>query len=88
MNRVELLEAASMKLAEAVMLLTEAGEKRLAAYAGEIAEIAEILTLPFEKLVTQAPHLALTPVTVVLGSGSNAFPVRLVANAFRLRTRA
>ncbi len=49
MNRVELLEAASMKLAEAVMLLTEAGEKRLAAYAGEIAEIAEILTLPFEK---------------------------------------
>jgi hypothetical protein len=41
MTRVELLEAASMKLAEAVILLAEAGERRLAADAGEIAEIAE-----------------------------------------------
>ena len=46
-----------MKLAEAVMLLTEAGEKRLAAYAGEIAEIAEILTLPFE---SQSPKLRIS----------------------------
>ena len=48
MNRVELLEAASMKLAEAVMLLAEAGEKRLAADAGELAEIVEFRALPFE----------------------------------------
>jgi hypothetical protein len=48
MNRVELLEAASMKLAEAVLLLTEAGEKRLAADAGELAEIVEFRALPFE----------------------------------------
>jgi hypothetical protein len=48
MTRVELLEDASMKLAEAVMLLAEAGERRLAADAGEIAEIAEFRALPFE----------------------------------------
>jgi hypothetical protein len=48
MNRVELLEAASMKLAEAVMLLAEAGEKRLAADAEELAEIVEFRALPFE----------------------------------------
>jgi hypothetical protein len=48
MNRVELLEAASMKLAEAVMLLAEAGERRLAADAEELAEIVEFRALPFE----------------------------------------
>jgi hypothetical protein len=48
MNRVELLEAASMKLAEAVILLTEAGEPRLAADAVELAEIVEFRALPFE----------------------------------------
>jgi hypothetical protein len=48
MNRVELLEAASMKLAEAVMLLAKAGEQRLAADAGELAEIVEFRALPFE----------------------------------------
>lgn len=48
MNRVELLEAACMKLAEAVLLLAEAGEKRLAADAGELAEIVEFRALPFE----------------------------------------
>ena len=41
MNRVELLEAASMKLAEAVLLLTEAGEQPRATSAGELAEIIE-----------------------------------------------
>ena len=41
MNRVELLEAASMKLAEAVLLLAEAGEQHLATGAGELAEIIE-----------------------------------------------
>jgi hypothetical protein len=41
MNRVELLEAASMKLAEAVLLLTEAGEQHIATSAGELAEIVE-----------------------------------------------
>jgi hypothetical protein len=48
MNRVELLEAASMHLAEAVILLTQAGERRLAADAGELAEIVEFRSLPFE----------------------------------------
>ena len=48
MTRVELLEAASMKLAEAVLLLAEAGERRLAADAGEPAEIAEFPRSPFE----------------------------------------
>ena len=48
MNRVELLEAASMHLAEAAILLAQAGEKRLAADAGELAEIVEFRTLPFE----------------------------------------
>ena len=40
-NRVALLEAASMKLAEAVNLLTEAGEQHIATSAGELAEIVE-----------------------------------------------
>ena len=48
MNRVELLEAASMHLAKAVILLAEAGERRLAADAGELAEIVEFRALPFE----------------------------------------
>ena len=41
MTRIELMEAASMKLAEAVLLLVEAGEQRLAQIAGEMAEIVE-----------------------------------------------
>ena len=41
MDRVELLEAASMKLAEAVLLLVKAGEQHLATSAGELAEIVE-----------------------------------------------
>ena len=48
MSRVELLEAASMHLAEAVILLAQAGERRLAADAGELAEIVEFRALPFE----------------------------------------
>ena len=41
MTRIEFLETASMKLAEAVILLAEAGERRLAEIAGEMAEIVE-----------------------------------------------
>ena len=48
MTRVELLEAASMKLAEAVLLLTAAGEKRLARDAEELAEQVEFNTVPFK----------------------------------------
>ena len=48
MKRAELLEAASMHLAEAVVLLAEAGERRLAADAGELAELVEFRALPFE----------------------------------------
>ena len=48
MTRVELLEAASMKLAEAVLLLTAAGEKRLARDAEELAEQVEINAVPFK----------------------------------------
>jgi hypothetical protein len=48
MTRVELLETASMKLAEVVLLLTQAGERRLAADAGQLAELVEFQALPFE----------------------------------------
>ena len=48
MTRAELLEAASMKLAEAVLLLTAAGEKRLARDAEELAEQVEFNAMPFE----------------------------------------
>jgi hypothetical protein len=40
-TRAELLDAASMKLAEVVLLLMEAGEKRLAREAGELAQQVE-----------------------------------------------
>jgi hypothetical protein len=39
--RAELLDTASMKLAEVVLLLMEAGEKRLAREAGELAQQVE-----------------------------------------------
>ena len=42
MDRVELLEAASRKLAEAVLLLVKAAEQHLATSAGELAEIVEL----------------------------------------------
>ena len=60
MSRVEFLEAASMKPAQAVLLLAEAGERRLAAEAGELAEIVEFCALPLEGSVTPASHRALT----------------------------
>jgi hypothetical protein len=41
MTRTDLLEAASLKLAEAVLLLIKAGEQHLATSAGELAEIVE-----------------------------------------------
>jgi hypothetical protein len=46
MTRTELLDAASLKLAEAVILLSEAGERRLAADVGELAEIVENSAIP------------------------------------------
>ena len=56
MNRVELLEAASMHLAEAVILLAQAGEKRLAADAGEAAEIVGVPLPSFRRPASQEPH--------------------------------
>jgi hypothetical protein len=46
MTRTELLDAASLKLAEAVILLSEAGERQLAADVGEIAELIEDSAIP------------------------------------------
>jgi hypothetical protein len=46
MTRTDLLDAASLRLAEAVILLSEAGERRLAADVGEIAEIVEHRAIP------------------------------------------
>ena len=40
-TRGELLDTASMKLAEVVLLLMEAGDKRLASEAGELAQQVE-----------------------------------------------
>jgi len=53
MSRAELLEAASMKLAQAVLLFAEAGERRLAAEAGELAEIVELRALSLEGQLPQ-----------------------------------
>ena len=58
MKRFELLEAASLKLAEVVLSLTEAGEKRLAADAGELAEIVEFRSASF---VGPLPHRGRVP---------------------------
>jgi hypothetical protein len=44
-TRAELLDAASMKLAEVVLLLMQAGEKRLAREAGELAQQVEASAL-------------------------------------------
>jgi hypothetical protein len=46
MSRIELLQAASMKLAEAVLLLLKAGEQHLATSAGQLAEIVEFRASP------------------------------------------
>jgi len=48
MTRAELLDTAAMKLAEVVILLTAAGEKRLAQDAEELAEQVECHAVPFE----------------------------------------
>ena len=49
MTRAELLDAASTKLAEAVLLLSAAGEQRLAADAEELAELVEFRSVPLER---------------------------------------
>jgi hypothetical protein len=54
-TRAELLEAASMKLAEVVLLLMEAGEKRLAHEAGELAQQVEAGALT-SQVTTSTPH--------------------------------
>jgi hypothetical protein len=46
MSRIELLQAASMKLAAAVLLLLKAGEQHLATSAGQLAEIVEFRASP------------------------------------------
>ena len=55
-TRAELLDTASMKLAEVVLLLTEAGEKRLAREAGELAQQVEASALTSEVTL----HIALS----------------------------
>ena len=45
MDRTELLSAASGKLAEAVVLLTAAGEETLAAYAEDLAQQVELTAI-------------------------------------------
>ena len=48
MTRAELLDAASMKLAEVVILLTADGEKRLAQDTEELAEHVEFIAVPLK----------------------------------------
>ncbi len=48
LTRAELLDTASMKLAEVVLLLMEAGDKRLASEAGELAQQVEASALTSE----------------------------------------
>jgi hypothetical protein len=55
MTRAELLDTASMKLAEVVLLLMEAGERRLAQEVGELAEQVEFSALPFDLKVRFTP---------------------------------
>ena len=45
LTRAELLDTASMKLAEVVLLLMEAGERHLAREAGELAQQVEASAL-------------------------------------------
>lgn len=54
-TRAELLDAASMKLAEVVLLLMEAGEKRLAWEAGELARQVEASTM-ISQITTSTSH--------------------------------
>ena len=55
MTRAELLDTASMKLAEVVLLLMEAGEKRLACEAGELAQQVEASVLT-SQVTTSTSH--------------------------------
>jgi hypothetical protein len=54
-TRAELLDTASMKLAEVVLLLMKAGEKRLAREAGELAEQVEASALT-SQITTSTSH--------------------------------
>jgi hypothetical protein len=54
-TRAELLDTASMKLAEVVLLLMEAGEKRLAWEAGELARQVEASTM-ISQIATSTSH--------------------------------
>ena len=55
MTRAELLDTASMKLAEVVLLLMEAGEKRLARETGELAQQVEASPLT-SQVITSTSH--------------------------------
>ena len=55
MTKAEPLETASMKLAEVVLLLMKAGEKRLAREAGELAEQVEASALT-SQITTSTSH--------------------------------
>jgi hypothetical protein len=55
MTRAELLDTASMKLAEVVLLLMEAGEKRLAREAVELAQQVEANALT-SQVTTSTSH--------------------------------
>jgi len=54
-TRAELLDTASMKLAEVVLLLMKAGEKRLAREAGELAQQVEARALT-SQITTSTSH--------------------------------
>ena len=54
-TRAELLDTASMKLAEVVLLLMGAGEKRLAHEAGELAQQVEA-SAPTSQVTTSTLH--------------------------------
>jgi ribosomal silencing factor RsfS len=56
MTSAELLDKASMKLAEVVLMLTAAGEKQLAAVAEELAEQVEFASVQSESKVPGKPR--------------------------------
>jgi hypothetical protein len=56
MTSAELLDKASMKLAEVVLMLTAAGETQLAAVAEELAEQVEFASVQSESKVPSKPR--------------------------------
>ena len=56
MDRTALLATVSSRLAEVVILLTAAGEERLAAYAEDLAQQVEVSALEDKVFPQSAPH--------------------------------